>query len=58
LFVLANLWADRMEWFFGIDMAVYHTTGVDPRVPVVPDAFLSLFAGGVGITSQTLASAC
>lgn len=23
-------------------MAVYHTTGVNPRVPVVPDAFLSL----------------
>lgn len=23
-------------------MAIYHTTGVNPRVPVVPDAFLSL----------------
>jgi Uma2 family endonuclease len=42
LFVLANLWFDRMDWFFGVDMAVYHTTGVSPKVPVVPDAFLSL----------------
>jgi Uma2 family endonuclease len=42
LFVLANLWADRMDWFFGVDMAIYHTTGVSPKVPVVPDAFLSL----------------
>jgi hypothetical protein len=31
-----------MDWYFGVDMAVYHTTGVSPRVPVVPDAFLSI----------------
>ncbi|WP_448572009.1 Uma2 family endonuclease [Trichothermofontia sp.] len=42
LFMLASLWADRMDWYFGVDMAVYHTTGADPRIPVVPDAFLSL----------------
>ena len=42
LFVLASIWAERMDWYFGVDMAVYHTTGVNPRVPVVPDAFLSL----------------
>ncbi|MDB9527179.1 Uma2 family endonuclease [Oscillatoria sp. CS-180] len=42
LFVLASLWAERMDWYFGVDMAIYHTTGVNPRVPVVPDAFLSL----------------
>lgn len=42
LFMLANLWADRMDWYFGVDMAIYHTTGVNPRVPVIPDAFLSL----------------
>ena len=42
LLVLASLWAERMDWYFGVDMAVYHTTGVNPRVPVVPDAFLSL----------------
>ncbi len=42
LFLLKHLWADRMDWFFGVDMAIYHTTGVSPRVPVVPDAFLSL----------------
>ena len=42
LLLLSSLWAERMDWFFAVDMAVYHTTGVNPRVPVVPDAFLSL----------------
>jgi Uma2 family endonuclease len=42
LFLLQSIWASRMDWFFGVDMAVYHTTGINPRVPVVPDGFLSL----------------
>ncbi|MBE9064889.1 Uma2 family endonuclease [cf. Phormidesmis sp. LEGE 11477] len=42
LFMLIGLWGERMDWYFGVDMAVYHTTGVNPRVPVVPDALLSL----------------
>ncbi|NJL10795.1 MAG: Uma2 family endonuclease [Calothrix sp. SM1_7_51] len=42
LFLLASIWADRTDWFFGVDMGVYHTTGINPRVPVVPDGFLSL----------------
>ncbi len=42
LFALALLWSERFDWYFGVDMAVYHTTGVSPKVPVVPDAFLSL----------------
>lgn len=42
LMLLTSLWAERMDWFFGVDMAVYHTTGWSPKVPVVPDAFLSL----------------
>ena len=42
LFLLTTIWANRMDWFFGVDMGVYHTTGVNPRVPVVPDGFLSL----------------
>ncbi len=42
LFGLLSIWADRWDWYFGVDMAVYHTTGENPRVPVVPDAFLSL----------------
>ena len=43
LFLLTTrIWSERMDWFFGVDMAVYHTTGVSPKVPVVPDAFLSL----------------
>jgi Uma2 family endonuclease len=42
LFLLRTVWAERMDWYFGVDMAIYHTTGADPTVPVVPDAFLSL----------------
>ena len=42
LLALISLWAERMDWYFGVDMAVYHTTGVSPKVPVVPDAFLSI----------------
>ncbi len=42
LFVLEYLWQDRQDWFFAVDMGIYHTTGVNPRVPVVPDGFLSL----------------
>lgn len=37
--ILELLWKDRMDWFFGIDMAIY----TDPEQPaIVPDGFLSL----------------
>ncbi|MBD2603393.1 Uma2 family endonuclease [Scytonema hofmannii FACHB-248] len=37
--ILAMVWADRMDWFFGIDMGIYY----DPDQPaIVPDGFLSL----------------
>lgn len=42
LFLLSSIWGDRQDWYFGVDMGIYHTTGVNPRVPVVPDGFLSL----------------
>jgi Uma2 family endonuclease len=42
LFLLYSLWADRTDWYFGVDMAVYHATGANPKIPVVPDGFLSL----------------
>jgi Uma2 family endonuclease len=42
LFLLSTIWAMRMDWYFGVDMGIYHTTGMNPRVPVVPDAFLSI----------------
>ncbi len=42
LFVLEYLWKDRQDWFFAVDMGIYHTTGGNPLVPVVPDSFLSL----------------
>lgn len=42
LFVLNTLWAKRTDWYFGVDMGVYHATGKNSRTPVVPDAFLSM----------------
>jgi Uma2 family endonuclease len=37
--ILAILWAERIDWFFGVDMGVYY----DPeKPPIVPDGFLSL----------------
>lgn len=42
LFLLNSIWANRNDWYFGVDMGIYHTTGKSPRVPVIPDGFLSL----------------
>ncbi|MBW4551831.1 MAG: Uma2 family endonuclease [Aphanocapsa sp. GSE-SYN-MK-11-07L] len=42
LFLLEYIWKNRQDWFFAVDMGVYHTTGLNPRVAVVPDGFLSL----------------
>lgn len=37
--ILAQVWAERQDWFFGINMGVYF----DPQKPaIVPDGFLSL----------------
>jgi len=37
--VLALIWSERMDWFFGVDMGVYY----DPNQPaIVPDGFLSI----------------
>jgi len=42
LFLLEYIWKSRDDWYFGVDMGIYHTTGISPRVPVIPDGFLSL----------------
>ncbi|MGD1903633.1 MAG: Uma2 family endonuclease [Geitlerinemataceae cyanobacterium] len=42
LMLLVELWSARQDWYFGADMAIYHTTGASPKVPVVPDGFLSV----------------
>ncbi len=41
--ILLNLlWTEREDWFFGLNMGIYHTTGQNPRIPIVPDGFLSI----------------
>jgi Uma2 family endonuclease len=42
LMLLQNIWDERQDWYFGVDMGIYHTTGRNVRVPIVPDGFLSL----------------
>lgn len=37
--ILALAWSDRVDWFFGIDMGIYHTPS---QPPIVPDGFLSM----------------
>lgn len=53
--ILALVWAERTDWFFGVDMGIYHTVG---EPPLVPDGFLSLgverFIGEEGRLSYVL----
>lgn len=39
LAILAAIWSNRQDWFFGVDMGIYHNTD-EPAI--VPDGFLSL----------------
>ena len=40
---LAQLWSDRQDWFFGVDMGIYDREGQRDRTPtIVPDGFLAL----------------
>ena len=40
--ILGLIWLNRNDWFFAVDMGIYHTTGSNPRIPIVPDGFLCL----------------
>ncbi|NES77134.1 MULTISPECIES: Uma2 family endonuclease [Okeania] len=42
MLILNQLWGDHSDWFFGVNMGIFHTTGSSPRVAIVPDALLSL----------------
>ncbi|MBV8885195.1 MAG: Uma2 family endonuclease, partial [Chroococcidiopsidaceae cyanobacterium CP_BM_RX_35] len=37
--ILSSLWAERQDWFFGVNMGVYYQP---PNSCIVPDGFLSL----------------
>ena len=37
--ILLIIWAERMDWFFGIDMGIYYH---HEKPPIVPDGFSSL----------------
>ncbi|MBW4637435.1 MAG: Uma2 family endonuclease [Gloeocapsa sp. UFS-A4-WI-NPMV-4B04] len=40
--ILALIWQDQWDWFFGVDMGIYDRTGQIRRTPIIPDGFLSL----------------
>jgi Uma2 family endonuclease len=40
--ILALIWQDRWDWFFGVDMGIYDRTGQIRRTPIIPDGFLSI----------------
>jgi Uma2 family endonuclease len=43
LAVLEEIWGDRQDWFFGVDMGIYDREAQKKRTPtVVPDGFLSV----------------
>ena len=42
LFLLERIWQERQDWYFGVDMAVHHTTGPKSHNFIVPDGFLSV----------------
>jgi Uma2 family endonuclease len=39
--ILALIWSERMDWFFGVDMGIYYNPE-QPTTAIVPDGFLSL----------------
>jgi Uma2 family endonuclease len=40
--ILSQIWGDRQDWFFGVDMGIYYDPyPIEPPV-IVPDGFLSL----------------
>jgi Uma2 family endonuclease len=41
LAILAAIWSERLDWFFGIDMGIYYLP-TTPQKSLIPDGFLSL----------------
>ncbi|MGF1522755.1 MAG: hypothetical protein ACFBSF_10625, partial [Leptolyngbyaceae cyanobacterium] len=43
LAVLEDIWGDRQDWYFGVDMGIYNREAQAKRTPlVIPDGFLSV----------------
>ncbi len=43
LAILEEIWGERQDWFFGVDMGIYNREAQKKRIPVViPDGFLSV----------------
>ncbi|MBD2006816.1 MULTISPECIES: Uma2 family endonuclease [Cyanophyceae] len=40
--ILAFIWQERTDWFFGVNMGIYYMTDRVRQTPIVPDGFLSL----------------
>ncbi|NET54841.1 MAG: Uma2 family endonuclease [Symploca sp. SIO2E6] len=42
LTILASIWRERQDWFFGVDMGVYYLYEEERQPVVTPDGFLSV----------------
>ncbi|NET61180.1 MAG: Uma2 family endonuclease [Symploca sp. SIO2E6] len=42
LYILAFIWPERQDWFFGVDMAIYYLYQGKRQPAVTPDGFLSI----------------
>ena len=43
LAILEEIWEERQDWFFGVDMGIYDREAQKQRTPVIiPDGFLSI----------------
>ena len=43
LLVLEDIWGERQDWFFGVDMGIYNREAQAKRAPfIIPDGFLSI----------------
>ena len=41
--ILEQIWGQRQDWFFGVDMGIYDREGQEKRTPaIIPDGFLSV----------------
>ena len=46
LAVLEEIWQDRQDWFFGVDMAIYNREGQANAAPTgIPDGFFMFGCG-------------
>ncbi|MDF5731015.1 MAG: hypothetical protein PUP92_24170 [Rhizonema sp. PD38] len=55
---LAIIWAERMDWYFGVDMGIYYIPNLRYQEPLIPDGFLSIGVSDVNDSEEDSAMYC